>query len=38
MAKKTIHLSGDNIPESKGAVVTIRYNDACRGRRRPQAR
>lgn len=34
MAKRTIHvsdLSGDEIPEGKGAVVTIRFIDGRKG-------
>jgi hypothetical protein len=34
VARKTVvvsDLSGDAIPEGKGAVVTVRYNDARKG-------
>jgi hypothetical protein len=34
MAKKTIHisdLSGEEVPEGKGATITIKFNDARKG-------
>jgi hypothetical protein len=34
MAKKTIHisdLSGKEVPEGKGATITIKFNDARKG-------